>query len=115
MHEFEFFRDDELVKILRTIFIPYSKYINGFTLYSLPTMLWTFSFAYMVSVMWTKKDEEKVKIFFLILVFLVSILSEIGQAFNIVPGVFDFSDVVANIFGFGFAFLLEFFLRNFYD
>jgi len=103
----------EAIITIRKLSSPFNNHISGFILYSLPTMLWTFSFAYTVGVLWEKPDEKYFRTLALALVFFTSLFSEISQAFEILPGVFDFSDLYANIIGFFMAFIFQLLFRRF--
>ena len=85
----------------------YQSLISDFILFSLPTMLWTFSFTYAVSVIWRGGDNKNARVFFLCMVLLVSIFGEVAQSINLIQGTYDLLDLIANVTGFFLAVCLN--------
>jgi len=90
---------------IRVYTIPYSEYLPNWFLFSLPDGLWIFSYTSLVLYIW-KNKLKKENIFWVLIVPFISIFSEIGQIFNIIPGTFDLIDLIFYLMGF----LLPFFI-----
>jgi hypothetical protein len=77
---------------------PYSATFPGWFYYSLPQALWLFSGVLGFDCVWGE-DSKTVSCRAWILAFVViSLTLELGQYVNIVPGHFDFADVVLLVF-----------------
>jgi hypothetical protein len=88
-----------LFGVARTVAEPINPLIPGFMVYSLPALLWTFSFTYAVGRLWAG-DSWCIRAIMLALVLAVSVLFEIGQALGWVSGIFDMNDLLATLAGF---------------
>lgn len=62
-------------------------------LFSLPDGLWIFSYTSLVLLIWRNKINRE-NFFWIAIIPILIILSELGQLFNIVPGTFDLIDVL---------------------
>jgi len=72
--------------------IDFYNYMPEWVIYSLPNGLWSYSFMFFISFIWG--DVKSLgKIFFIFIVIALSVGSELGQLFNLVPGAFCLSDV----------------------
>lgn len=83
---------DEL-QSLRQYMIQYKLLIPNWFIYSLPNGLWMFSYISLILWMWGNKINKQ-NIFWLLIMPLIAILSEIGQEFNYIQGVFDYIDIL---------------------
>jgi len=62
--------------------------------YNLPDGLWLFAFLSAISIIWSR-DCQSSKMIWIILAMILSIVSEIFQYFEILPGTFDICDLIA--------------------
>ena len=67
--------------------------VSDWVKYSLPDGLWLFSYLLLIDTIWNEKETLSYKIYLWILP-VIAISTEILQIFAIVPGVFDFSDLL---------------------
>ncbi len=74
--------------------IDFNYYIPEWIIFSLPNGLWAYSFMFFISFIW--RDSKSLgKTFFIVLVVILSLGSELGQLFDLVPGTFCLTDVAA--------------------
>jgi hypothetical protein len=66
-------------------------------IYSLPNGLWVYSFVYSISLIWIH-EKHIIKYFWITLVLILAIGSEIGQGIGFVPGTFDYIDLGIGVF-----------------
>lgn len=71
-------------------------------IYNLPSSLWTFSFITLVLVIWNEK-RNKIRTFWISIVLVIVISSELFQYFSLLPGTFDWLDVIFNLISFIFS------------
>ena len=83
---------------LRLFTIPLSDHLPNWFLYSLPDGLWLFSYLSVLLVVWDNAISKH-NIYWLLLVPIVAIFSEIGQLVEIVPGTFDIFDLIFYLWG----------------
>ncbi len=89
---------NDFVLELRQYFKEYKYLIPNWVLFSLPDGLWIFS--YVCLILWIWKGEVDFKnIFWIIIIPLVAIFSEVAQLLNIVSGTFDLSDLFFYLLG----------------
>ena len=69
--------------------------ILSFIVYSFPDGLWVLSGIFLLKIF--LKNENRILIFYLILLISLSIFFEIGQLINIIPGTFDIIDLITII------------------
>ena len=108
---FEWFDQMNLSKYiieLRSHTEAYSLILPNWLLYSLPDGLWLFSYLSLLLIIWDNKVSKK-NIFWIFLLPIIAIVSELGQFFKIVPGTFDIIDL---IFYFAGSFLPILFFTN---
>ncbi len=67
--------------------------LPNWVLYSLPDALWVFSFTSCMLVIWKYKFSVQ-SILWIFLAPIIGLLSEIGQAFHLVRGTFDYTDLI---------------------
>tara|TARA_B100000427_G_scaffold326344_1_gene334797 strand:+ start:204 stop:632 length:429 start_codon:yes stop_codon:yes gene_type:complete len=102
---FDLFSIGTQIDKIRVYTVPYSEYLPNWFLFSLPDGLWIFSYTSLVLYIW-KNKLKKENIFWVFIVPFISIFSELGQIFNIIPGTFDLIDLIFYLIGF----LLPFFI-----
>lgn len=83
---------------LRDYSNPIVKDIPNWVLYSLPDGLWLFSYLSLMLFIWQNSVSFK-NIFWILIIPILAIGSELGQLFGIIIGTFDFSDLLFYIFG----------------
>jgi hypothetical protein len=74
--------------------------IPAWIIYNLPDAIWAYSFVLIMTTIWGSK-KRKENILWILLTIIISIGYEVGQLFNIVPGTFDFLDLIFIILGIG--------------
>ena len=67
-------------------------------LYSLPDALWVYSFTAALVLIWRRESVSLQKGLWLLLPSMLALGAEFGQALHLMPGTFDWSDVIAYIF-----------------
>ena len=87
------------VGFARRLVRPLNPYVSGFTLYSLPTALWAFSFIFCVVTIWRVQLKSFGAIFVILLTVSVVLGAELAQAIGLLSGRFDNSDLFANVVG----------------
>ena len=88
----------KITKSIRSISLKIVDIIPNWMLYALPDGLWLSSYVCLMLMIWKNKinKENAVWIFSMP---LIAILSEAGQIFSIIPGTFDWMDVVMYLLG----------------
>ncbi|MNY85591.1 hypothetical protein D3C78_17780 [compost metagenome] len=66
--------------------------LHPIILHSLPDGLWTYSFAYVMYIVWSN-HKTPIRHIFISLAPFIGVSSEFGQLFGVVPGTFDIVDV----------------------
>lgn len=89
---------------LREYSNPIANDIPHWFLYSLPDGLWIFSYISLMLFVWKNSISPK-NIFWIFIIPILAIGSEIGQLLNFISGTFDFADLVFYILGMTFPFL----------
>jgi hypothetical protein len=82
----------EFIAGYRHYTLPFADNIPDWILYSLPDGLWLFSYISFALIIWDNKIS-KYSFFWIIIVPIIAICSEIGQLFNIIPGTYDLVDI----------------------
>lgn len=72
--------------------------IPNVILYSLPDGLWLFSYISLVLYVWKNKINQE-NLFWIFIIPIISISSELGQIIKIIPGTFDFVDLIMYLLG----------------
>ena len=89
---------DELTNELRKFTFQFADKIPEWILFSLPDGLWIFSYVSLMLFIW--KNSVSIKnIFWISIIPILAIGSEIGQLFGLVSGTFDFVDLLLYLFG----------------
>lgn len=83
---------------LRSFSINYSNNLPNIILYSLPDGLWMFSYVNLVLFLW-KNEIKYENLFWIFIIPILSIISELGQLAKLIPGTFDFSDLLMYLLG----------------
>ena len=87
-------------------FLDISYYMPEWFVYSLPNGLWAYSFMFFMSFIWGDV-KSFIKTFFIVLVVVLSVGSELSQLLSLVPGTFCLTDVFFYTFGLFAGFLLS--------
>ena len=71
--------------------------IPGVILYSVPDGLWLYSFTALMGLIWFNEPRRSIRAFWIVLPVLLAVGSEFAQRFRLIPGTFDWWDVVSYI------------------
>ncbi|SEN89936.1 hypothetical protein SAMN05444671_2386 [Flavobacterium sp. CF108] len=88
----------DIINSLRSFTVSYSSHLPNIILYSLPDGLWMFSYVSLVLFLW-KNEIKNENLFWILIIPIISIISELGQLIKIVPGTFDSSDLLMYFLG----------------
>lgn len=102
---FEYLGMASVASEFRTLISPYSVFLPSWLVYSAPNGFWTLSFSATMALIWGKL-RPSIAVIWSGLLWLVGIFSELMQALKILPGIFDFQDLLAYTLGFASVFLL---------
>lgn len=97
---------------IRNFSISYIEKLPNWFLFSLPDGLWIFSYVCLMVCIWNFKFNYQ-SIFWICIIPIIAISSELGQAINLVKGTFDILDLVFYILGFCIPFILIFNNKNY--
>jgi hypothetical protein len=89
---------NHLTNELREWTFLFSNNIPEWILFSLPDGLWVFSYVSLILYVWQNSVSIK-NIFWLSIIPVLAISSELGQFFGLVAGTFDFADLLLYTFG----------------
>ena len=89
---------DTTIETLRETTLTIKQYFPDWFLFSLPDGLWIFSYVSLMLLLW-KNEVNKQNLFWIFMVPLIAIASELGQLFNMVPGTFDLVDLTFYLLG----------------
>lgn len=103
-HWFEYLSLSNEVNFIKTFKNVYS--FPDWFIYNLPDGLWLCSYTAISLEIW-KHSITKQNIFWIFSIPFITILSEIFQLFKIIPGTFDFIDIVFYLFGIFFAYFIS--------
>ena len=78
---------------LRLLTAPFSGHFPNWFLYSLPDGLWLFSYLSVLLAVWDNVISKH-NIYWILFMPLIAIFSEVGQFIKMVPGTFDFIDLI---------------------
>src|SRR5580765_6207739 len=84
---------ESLINSLRAIAAPFRAIIPHWIVYSLPDGLWVYALTAFMIIRWRDRDSLT-KLFWLSTGLLLGVGSELGQLAGIVPGSFDYSDLI---------------------
>ncbi|WP_073408820.1 hypothetical protein [Flavobacterium johnsoniae] len=90
---------------IRTISVNYSNNLPNLILYTLPDGLWMFSYVSLILFLW-KNEIKNENLFWLFIIPIISIISELGQVIGLVPGTFDPSDLLMYFLGTSLPFII---------
>ncbi len=96
---FTFINIDHPIELLRETTIPIMENFPSWFIYSFPDALWIFSYMSITLLIW-RNEINKQNYFWIFIMPIISILSEVGQLLNIIPGTFDFIDLFFYVLGF---------------
>ncbi|MGX7666060.1 hypothetical protein [Flavobacterium pedocola] len=94
-----------ITKSIRGITLKIVDVIPDWMLYSLPDGLWLSSYICLVLMIWKNKINKE-NIVWVFSVPVIAVLSEAGQFFKIIPGTFDWMDVIMYFVGTLFPFVI---------
>ena len=83
----------ELLSKWRLYFVPLKNHLPNWFLFSLPDGLWVLSFGLSMNKIWKNDSQMQIWFWSMILPF-IAIISELGQIFKLVPGTFDWVDLL---------------------
>ena len=95
----------ELTNDLRKMTFQFADKIPEWILFSLPDGLWIFSYVSLMLFIWRNSVSIK-NIFWISIIPILAIGSELGQLFGLVIGTFDIADLILYIFGMTLPFIL---------
>ena len=101
----------ETLRGTRDITLQYSDELPKWLVYSLPDGLWIFSYVCLMLYIWADTAIKK-SLTWILVVPIIAILSELGQAANLVSGTFDIIDLLFYIIFSIIPFLLHNFLTK---
>ena len=87
-----------IIIILRDIAQPLNSFFPQWFFYSLPDGLLIYSVVFFITIIW-KNEDKRFFSFWLSIGLIISVGSEIGQFFNIVPGTFCWVDLIFYFLG----------------
>lgn len=90
---------------LRSFTVNYSNNLPDIILYSLPDGLWMFSYVSLILFLW-KNEIKNENLFWIFIIPIISIISELGQLIKLVPGTFDSSDLLMYFAGITLPFII---------
>lgn len=89
---------DGVLNGLRKSTIPFAENIPEWILFSLPDGLWIFSYVCLILFIWKNSVSLK-NLFWILIIPILAIGSELGQFFGLITGTFDLTDLLLYIFG----------------
>lgn len=81
------------VQHLRSTFCGIKEFLPAWFIYSLPQALWCFSGLCSIHAIWINKNDFHEQVW-IIIILIMSLLTEILQLFNVIPGTCDIIDLV---------------------
>lgn len=96
----------EAVEAVRRQSSSLQRTIPSFVRYSLPDALWVYAFTALMCLVWAERLQSKERTFWVLLPLCVAIGSEFGQLIKVVPGTFDWADVLGYIAAFAGAYII---------
>ena len=104
---FDFIGFSEIILDVRELFLEILFLPNWFY-YSLPDGLWTYAFTSSFIIIWGINNP--VLKYWLVIPFILSLVPEILQLFNLFPGTFDLNDLIFMSIGFISSILVFYFI-----
>ncbi|WEK68742.1 MAG: hypothetical protein P0Y62_12885 [Candidatus Chryseobacterium colombiense] len=101
---FEYFSLSDGINLIKKLKNIYS--FPSWFIYNLPDGLWIFSYTAISLEIW-KHSITKQNIFWIFSIPLIAVLSEIFQLFKIIPGTFDFIDIIFYLSGIFLAYFIS--------
>ena len=96
---YEVVRLSGVVAFVRHAAHPFRRIIPPIVLYSIPDALWVYSFTAALALLWRNDSNSLPRAGWLLLPSALGLAGEFGQAVHLVPGTFDFSDVLCYLVG----------------
>ncbi|SNR33382.1 hypothetical protein SAMN04487979_103116 [Flavobacterium sp. ov086] len=93
------------IKTIRSFTIDYASNLSSLILFSFPDGLWLFSYVSLILYLW-KNEIRYENVFWILIVPIIAIISELGQILKIVPGTFDIIDLLMYLLGTTLPFLI---------
>jgi len=90
---FEVLKIDSIILFFRNSIGIYKDFIPDIVIYSFPNGLWTYSLISNIILIWNN-EKNYYMYFWIIIAVIISLGGEIGQAINVIPGTFDFLDLI---------------------
>ena len=81
----------------RILALPYRHVLPSWALYSLPDALWVYSFTSSLVLIWAVPTKASYYSLWIALPCLLALGGEFGQMLHLVPGTFDWSDVIVYV------------------
>ena len=106
---FDFIGFSEIILDIRELFLEISFLPNWFY-YSLPDGLWTYAFTSSFIIIWGINNP--VLKYWLVIPFILSLVPEMLQLFNLFPGTFDLNDLIFMSIGFISSILVFYFTEK---
>ena len=94
---------DQPVQALRVQVASFKHLIPGPILYSLPDGLWVYAFTALMGCIWFSAPRSSAKLLWTLLPVSMAVGAEIGQGFRLVPGTFDWSDMLSYLIAWALA------------
>ncbi len=88
-----------LIEYIRSIQLIQNIKLPSWFIFSLPGGLWIFSYITIMLFIWKNKVTQE-NLFWFLIIPIIALFSEIGQLLQVLPGTFDFIDLVFYLFGF---------------
>lgn len=82
---------------MRRLALPYRHDLPSWFLYSLPDALWVYSFTAALALIWAGQGRCLNRLGWLLIPSVLALGGEVGQLLHVVPGTFDWSDVIAYV------------------
>ena len=92
-HFAEFIGATSVIDHFRITFLPIRQFVPRWVLYSLPDALWVYSLTSFMLPFWYF-ERSKIRFFWILIGPIAGVLSEMLQLLKIIPGTFDFVDLV---------------------
>ena len=108
---YEFIGLDNFITSIRRITVNHNNLFPSWFLYSLPDGLWIFSYTCLMFYIWDNKITLK-NVFWVFIIPISAIISELGQMTKYINGTFDILDLVFYFLGMSLPFIL--FKNSFY-
>ena len=96
---FDYLHISDTIFRLRKFIHNYKIEFSDWIIYSLPDGLWMFSYTTVILYIWSNTITRR-NYFWIIIMPIVALLTEVGQKYHLINGTFDANDVIAYLLGF---------------